>query len=137
MHVRNAIRSDVTLIADFVDTYLRRDFFMPRRHIADTINDPWHDAFIALKNGRILAYAVMSRRTRCLTLLLVHPHHRRQHIAQRILTFAKPLSVRVKLDMADGDPTAFYRRLGYTPTAQFNKKRNIQVFTAPVSLPPC
>jgi len=132
IHYRPATRADAPQIAAFVDYWLSGrglrladpgavdDCFIPRHQILDYINR--QHTLLAWHGPNLVAWAVLNRRNRCLLHLLVHGQYRRRGIATHMIHLLQPDTIRSKRDQATGNPSPFYKRLGYALLAKVHSK---------------
>lgn len=122
MNIRLATPADRPALQAFIDTHLRRDFFMPHDLLRHVLEDGYHRTTVTEISGQLVALAVVTRKPNRLVNLLVHPDHRGSGIGTALLRHVDPDVVRAKVNMSTGDPTPFYARFGYTPTDRVNAK---------------
>jgi GNAT superfamily N-acetyltransferase len=124
--VRPAGRSDLVPLNFFVDTVLRRDYFMRRGQLEDLVTGRYHQVYVAELDTVLVGIAVTTRGSRLINAL-VHPAYRGLGIGKALIDRSGATEVRAKLDMSTGDPRGFYRRLGFVSTGVRNEKGNIEV----------
>ena len=130
LDVRPANLSDATPLTFFFDTILRRDYFMKRGQLADMLAHTRHRILVAELDSVLVGIAIQTSGTR-LVNVLVHPAYRGLGIGAALVEASGSSEVRAKLDMSTGDPTAFYKALGFHPTGQSNAKGNIELLRRP------
>ncbi|MCK4342019.1 MAG: GNAT family N-acetyltransferase [Phycisphaerae bacterium] len=124
--IRPARQSDGVPLSFFFDTALRKDYFMRRGQLADMLESPYHQVYVAEIDAILVGVAITTRGTR-LVNALVHPGYRGLGIGQALVRCSGATEVRVKRDMQDGDPRGFYASLGFKSTGDTNQKGNIEV----------
>ena len=124
--VRPARSSDLVPLAFFFDTALRNDYFMRRGQLEDMLSDPYHDVYVAEFDTILVGIAITTRGSH-LANALVHPAYRGLGVGRALVQSSSARSVSVKLDMQSGDPSGFYRALGFKPTGRFNDRGNIEL----------
>lgn len=124
--VRPASRSDLVPLNFFVDTVLRRDYFLRRGQLEDLVTGRYHQVYVAELDTVLVGIAVTTRGSRLINAL-VHPAYRGLGIGKALIDESGATEVRAKLDMSTGDPRGFYRRLGFVSTGVHNDKGNIEV----------
>ncbi|HUX14467.1 MAG TPA: GNAT family N-acetyltransferase [Spirochaetia bacterium] len=124
---RRATEKDIPRILGFVDIYLRKDWLVRRDYLWSTMHTD--ETWIVTDKKRVVAWATVGRAgRRGLWNLLVHPEYRNRGIGRTLVQRLKPDYIRSKSDQSDGDPAAFYARLGYETIKQnAGRKRNIQI----------
>ncbi len=128
--VRPAGPIDFEPLSFFFDTALRRDYFIRRGQLKEIVEGSHHRVFIAEIDGVLVGVAITTRGSR-LVNALVHPGYRGLGIGRALIESSGASEVRVKLDMSSGDPTAFYRTLGFEHTGEMNAKGNIELMRRP------
>jgi len=122
--VRPATEEDEIQILELLDNYMRKDFFMTSGHLHRVITGfdiygKYHlpcKTYIAIHNEQIIAFGVVTGQADTLINLFVHPDYRKQGLGKEMIKLLRPSKIRVKRDMADGDPLDFYINLGYNMT---------------------
>lgn len=136
---RFATESDLPAIVRFVDLWLSghgskpkgykiaSDYFVPRGRHSWFIRGYW--VLLALEHDEIVGWAVMTSSS-VLIHLLVAATHRGRGIGSELVKRLNPPTVRSKLDQSSGDPSEFYRKLGYVKVSEIplGSKRNIDLF---------
>jgi GNAT superfamily N-acetyltransferase len=110
--IRRARLDESDAIGFFVDCVLRRDYYIRRAQLEEILSGKRHETFVALEGNWIVAFAILTRGSR-LVNILVHPSYRGVGLGQAMIEASEAKSVRVKLDMVSGDPTEFYKRVGF------------------------
>ncbi len=134
--IRDAVEQDLAMILTFLDKYLRRDYFITRWQLRHVLGHRYHTMVLALEGEGLVGIAIMSKASRTLLNLLVHPDERRRGIGDALLATLKVERVRAKLDVADGDPRDFYRARGFRSSGRFNDKGNIEIMVVDLDSPP-
>lgn len=127
---------DVQAIEHFADAVLRDDFFFRKGH--------WHglvaDSRVRLLAVRVrvgdqpewseIAGVVVLYAESILHNLFLAPHWRGCGLGSAVIECVAPSKIRAKVDMSTGDPTGFYKKLGYThEEAAKGKRGQIRVLT--------
>jgi ribosomal protein S18 acetylase RimI-like enzyme len=107
---RIAEEVDLTALQAFIDKYLRKDYFLPKAKLETIISRKC--AYIALDNDAVVGFIYVDSGKRLFNLF-VHPDYRKNGIGKALMDLTHPKSIRCKINMSSGDPTAFYRKLGY------------------------
>jgi len=122
---RQATKADFARILAFVDIFLRRDYLVRRAELERKLEVG--TMLIVMDAEKLVSWAVMGK-NESLWNLLVHPKYRGRHIGQTIVERFRPLIIRSKSDQSTGDPTPFYRKLGYRiVNERQGKNRNITI----------
>lgn len=124
--VRQALPGDRAPLEFFLDTALRRDYFMRRGQLAEILADRRHRVYIAEIDAVLVGVAVTTRGSRLINAL-VHPAYRGLGVGRSLLAGSGANEVRAKIDMSTGDPRGFYRKAGFESTGEFNAKGNVEV----------
>lgn len=132
IEVRRALRSDETAIEFFVDTVLRRDYFLRRGQLADILSGKYHEVFVAELDGVLVGIAITTSGARLINAL-VHPAYRGLSIGRALVEESGVREVRAKTDVSTGDPRGFYQALGFESTGIRNAKGNIELMRRPES----
>ncbi len=127
--VRPACESDGAPLSFFFDTMLRKDYFMRRGQLADMLDSPYHQVYVAEIDAILVGVAITTRGTR-LVNALVHPAYRGLGIGRELVRRSGATEIRAKLDMNGGDPRGFYTSLGFESTGHTNDKGNIEIMQA-------
>ncbi len=114
---RKAIESDIELITSFLDSYLRKDYFVPKSKIHSLICGRYETSkpdtvWLAFFNNIIVGLCFISRRG-TLWNILVHPEYRKNGIGTELIRISKPIKIRCKWNMSTGNPEKWYHDLGY------------------------
>ena len=137
---RQAVPDDVPEIIKFVDFWLTggakargvrggsHDCLIPPSQHRDYLRK--YHVLLALDNGKLIGWAVMSK-TKRLFHLLVAGDYRGKGIGETFLRTLNPEIVRSKTDQGTGDPTDWYIHQGYVPEPGplQGRRQNIQVLT--------
>jgi N-acetylglutamate synthase-like GNAT family acetyltransferase len=120
---RPATQRDLAKILAFADIFLRRSWLVRREYANDHVDHSW----IVLDQEKLVGWAMITGKNvgRTLYNLIVHPKYRNRHIGAILITALKPDVIRSKTDQATGDPTEFYKKMGYevTEMRQGRKKK--------------
>lgn len=127
LELRRAAPGDLVPLQFFFDVLLRRDYFLRRGQLQELLAGRHHQVWIAELDAVLVGVAVTSGGCR-LVNALVHPAYRGIGVGRALVGISRATEVRAKLDMSSGDPRPFYARLGFTPTGQFNRKHNIEIW---------
>lgn len=125
LSIRPALPGDLVPLQFFFDALLRRDYFLRRGQLSDMLRVGRHRILIAEIEGILVGVAILTRGTR-LVNVLVHPAYRGLRIGSALIEHSGAREVRAKLDMSTGDPSAFYRSLGFVPVGR-PQRGNIQL----------
>lgn len=108
---RPATQDDLPKILAFTDIFLRRSWLVRREYANDHVDHSW----IVLDQEKLVGWAMITGKKvgRTLYNLIVHPKYRSRHIGATLITALKPDVIRSKTDQATGDPTEFYKKMGY------------------------
>lgn len=113
---------DIESIIEFIDTFYRKDYFLPKKNVVRMVTGKVDKRF---GNDRKPIYVWISKdqqgisgiafvtRSKTLIQLLIRPDCRKMGIGTRLLEFAKPEKIRCKVDTSSGDPTGFYLKNGF------------------------
>lgn len=134
--IRDAVGHDFAMISTFLDQYLRRDYFITRWQLRHVLGHRYHKMMLAVEGERLVGVAIMTKASRTLLNLLVHPDERRRGIGDALLGSLQVERIRAKLDVADGDPRDFYRARGFRSSGRFNLKGNIEIMVVDLDSPP-
>ncbi len=124
--VRLAEPGDAVPLGFFVDTALRRDYFLRRGQLEEMLRGPRHRVWVAEIDGVLVGPAITTRGTR-LVNALVHPAYRGLGIGRALVERTGAVEARVKCDMHTGDPRGFYRRLGFEPGPRVGRRGQIEL----------
>lgn len=124
LRIRRAGPTDLVPLEFFFDSVLRKDYFLRRGQLKDMLNGRHHDVYVAEIDAVLVGVAVLTQPAR-LVNALVHPAYRGLGIGRALVEHSDANEVRAKLDVSTGDPTDFYRSLGFAPTGERNRKGNI------------
>jgi N-acetylglutamate synthase-like GNAT family acetyltransferase len=120
---RKMIESDIPKVLAFVDIFLRRSWFVRRKYCFDHMNESW----VVLDADKLVGWIFIGGKKVKKTLynLIVHPKYRGRHIGGILIEKLKPKIIRSKTDQTTGDPTEFYKKIGYevTEMKQGRKKK--------------
>jgi ribosomal protein S18 acetylase RimI-like enzyme len=122
--IRPALTTDETPLQFFLDTALRRDYFVRRGQLAEMLRSNRHTVFIAELDQVLVGVAILTRGS-TLVNVLVHPACRGLGIGQALVAQSGAERVRAKLDMSSGDPRGFYRKLGFVEQRAETGKHNV------------
>jgi GNAT superfamily N-acetyltransferase len=103
---------DAEAVGQWVDMYVRDDFFFRRRHLTEVIAREDNTVFAVLWDG-LFAGIWIEYSGSVLHNLFIEPQFRGLGIGTALVNALRPVAIRAKTDMAAGDPTPFYERLGY------------------------
>jgi N-acetylglutamate synthase-like GNAT family acetyltransferase len=123
---RPAIQNDLPKILAFADIFLRRSWLVRREYANDHIEHSW----VVFDQDKLVGWAMISgkRVGRTLYNLIVHPKYRNRQIGATFIERLNPLVIRCKTDQTTGDPTEFYRKMGYEITeTKLGKNRKINL----------
>jgi len=124
--VRPAEAGDAVPLGFFVDTALRRDYFLRRGQLDEMLRGTRHRVWEAEIDGVLVGLAITTRGTR-LVNALVHPAYRGLGIGRALVEHSGAVEARVKCDMHTGDPRGFYRRLGFEPGPRTGRRGQIEL----------
>lgn len=130
LRIRSATPRDAEALGFFFDMLLRRDYFLRRGQLRDMLCSRRHTLFLATLADVLVGVAILTRGSR-LVNALVHPAYRGLGIGRALVNGSGAAEARAKLDISSGDPSGFYRRLGFRPTGERNRKGNIVIFRRP------
>jgi GNAT superfamily N-acetyltransferase len=128
--IRPAGPTDLTPLAFFCDTALRRDYFVRRGQLAEMLSGKHHRVLVAELDDVLVGVVVQTAGTR-LVNVLIHPAYRGLGVGAALVRASGATEVRCKRDMSTGDPRGFYRALGFAPTGQQNERGNIELMRRP------
>jgi GNAT superfamily N-acetyltransferase len=131
LNIRRAGPRDLIPLGFFLDTLLRRDYFLRRGQLEEMLRGPYHQVYVAEVDNILVGLAITTQGTR-LVNVLVHPAYRGLQIGRALVHASGAVEVRAKLDMSTGDPRQFYANLGFRPASPLNNKGNIQVMRRPM-----
>lgn len=137
---RKALKSDLPAICKFVDYWLSgrakkhwltlagNDYFISPRQHTKYLNH--YTIILALSDDLLVGWAVKQHQ-QTLIHLLVAADYRGQGIGQQLIKHLNPRIVRCKTDQQTGDPTSFFKKLGYKPLSniKIGRQRNISLLT--------
>lgn len=126
--LREALPSDLVPLTFFCDAMLRRDYFIRRGQLAEMIRSERHKVLVAEIDIVLVGMAILTRGSR-LVNVLVHPAYRGLGIGRALVEASGATEVRVKRDMSAGDPTPFYRSLGFEAAATPRPDERIVLMT--------
>jgi len=108
---RKMIESDIPKVLGFVDIFLRKSWFVRRKYCFDHMNESW----VVLDGEKLVGWIFIGgeKVEKTLYNLIVHPKYRGRHIGGILIEKLKPKIIRSKTDQATGDPTEFYKKMGY------------------------
>jgi len=124
--VRPAEPGDAVPLGFFVDTALRRDYFLRRGQLDEMLRGTRHRVWVAEIDGVLVGLAITTRGTR-LVNALVHPAYRGLGVGRALVERTGAVEARVKCDMHTGDPRGFYRRLGFEPGPRTGRRGQIEL----------
>ena len=142
--VSKAQKEDIEDIVSFIDTFYRKDYFLPKKNVTRMVTGEVEERF---GNNRQPIHVWLSKDeqgisgvafvTRSLTLiqLLIRPDCRRIGLGGFLLSIAAPKKIRCKTDVVTGDPTGFYMKNGFVEyqntldgePAKVGKRNNILI----------
>ncbi|MEW6250261.1 MAG: GNAT family N-acetyltransferase [Planctomycetota bacterium] len=114
LRVRPATPADAIPLQFFIDTALRRDYFVRRGQLVEMLRGTRHQVWVAEIDTILVGFAVTTRGTR-LVNALVHPAYRGLGIGRALVNQTGASEARVKLNMSTGDPRGFYEAIGFQP----------------------
>ena len=122
---RPATQDDLPKILAFADIFLRRDWLVRREYANDHVAHSW----IVLDQDKLVGWAMITGKKvgRTLYNLIVHPKYRNRHIGSTLITALNPDVIRSKVDQTTGDPTKFYKKLGYHVVERDVRKKRILI----------
>lgn len=125
------VRADERWEADlsfWIDTHLRRDYFMPRRQLRELLARPNSDTWVIVIGGEVVGLAVVWGNLRLHNLLL-DAAWRGRGLGGVVVEALGVGEVRAKTNMSTGDPRGFYEKLGFKETGIAGKTGTIRVMT--------
>jgi len=132
--IRPAGPTDLTPLAFFCDTALRRDYFVRRGQLAEMLSGKHHRVLVAELDDVLVGVVVQTAGTR-LVNVLIHPAYRGLGVGAALVRTSGATEVRCKRDMSTGDPRRFYQALGFVATGEQNDKGNIELLRRPATTP--
>lgn len=126
--IRAATMEDVDAIASFLDKHLRKDWFMPMPRVIDTLSSGHSRCFLAVDDNALVGIALAGGKRPTLYNLLIHPDYRSRGIGKRLVLTVDPQRIRVKTNMITGDPSEFYRKLGYRAYYRDARRNHITIY---------
>ena len=112
---RRGNKEDAADLMKFIDVHLRKDYFMPKAKLQHILEEQC--VYIAVHDGIIIAYAHVGKNRRLFNLL-VSPDYRNKGIGRELISLCNATSIRCKLNMSTGDPTEYYKKLGFGLSGQ-------------------
>lgn len=128
--VRPALPGDLVPLTFFCDIALRKDYFLRRGQLQELMCDRRHNVYVAEVDGQLVGMAITTRGARLINVL-VDPALRGIGIGRELVEKTRAAEVRAKIDSRWGDPRAFYEKLGFVRTGEFNAKGNIELMRRP------
>lgn len=124
--IRRARADDLKRIQAFLDSYLRRDWFLSPKGLVQMLESLYW--WMAECDGELRAVAAMNKQG-ALMQLLVHPDYRKCGIGRRLLERLRPAIIRSRSDQSTGDPRLFYEKNGYRSVGvtKVGRRRNIEL----------
>ena len=120
---RKMIETDIPKVLAFVDIFLRKSWFVRRKYCFDHMNESW----VVLDGEKLVGWIFIGgeKVEKTLYNLIIHPKYRGRNIGGTLIEKLKPKIIRSKTDQATGDPTEFYKKMGYevTEMKQGRKKK--------------
>jgi ribosomal protein S18 acetylase RimI-like enzyme len=107
---RLAEKEDLKPLQDFIDKYLRKDYFLPEAKLITIVSRKC--SYICIYDNKIVGFIYVDSGKRLFNLF-VHPEFRSQGIGKHLVELSKPKSVRCKINMSSGNPLEFYKQLGF------------------------
>lgn len=131
--IRDASPFDFAPIREFLDRYLRRDYFVRDGQLLAVLGGRYHRCVVAEDPPVILGVGIISRARRQLINLLVCPDWRGQGLGTAIFERLSPRLIRVKYNMSTGSPALFYDRLGFEPVVEEDGPAHLRTWISKVS----
>jgi len=125
------VRADERWEADlgfWIDTHLRRDYFLPRRQLRELLSRPNSDTWVIVVGSEVVGLAVVWGELRLHNLFL-DAGWRGKGIGTVIVRALGIEEVRAKRDMSTGDPKPFYQAIGFKTQEIQGKNGTIEVMT--------
>lgn len=118
---RKMIELDIPKVLAFVDIFLRKSWFVRRKYCFDHMNESW----VVLDGEKLVGWIFIGgeKVEKTLYNLIIHPKYRGREIGKTLIEKLKPKIIRSKTDQTTGDPTEFYKKMGYEVTAMRQGKR--------------
>lgn len=123
------VRADERWEADlsfWIDTHLRKDYFMPRRQLRELLARPNSDTWVVVIGGEVVGLAVVWGNLRLHNLLL-DAAWRGRGLGAVVVESLGIGEVRSKANMSTGDPKGFYEKLGFKEAEKAGKNGQIRV----------
>ncbi len=125
---REMTEADIPKLMAFADIFLRSDVLLLRTYITHNLRDGHAKVWIVFDDQKLIGFAFVFKSTNSLNNLYVHPKYRGKQIGTNLIQFLKPKIVRSKVDQTTGDPSGFYKKIGYEIVAERQgKKRNLTI----------
>ncbi len=125
---REATFEDLSRIMAFADIFLRKDVLLYRDYVAAYLKSGIDKVWLTFDREKLIAFAFIWKNTDSLNNLYVHPKYRKRKIGLHLIEYLKPIIVRSKTDQSTGDPTEFYRKIGYQIVAtRQGRKKNLTI----------
>ena len=120
--IYKATNTDIESIVNFIDTYYRKDYFLPKSKVVRMVTgevDPKFgnnrkplNVWISRDKNGISGVAFVTL-SKTLIQLLVRPDCRKIGVGSKLIEFSCPEHIRCKIDTSTGDPTGFYYNNGF------------------------
>ena len=123
---RQMIEPDIPKVLGFVDIFLRKSWFVRRKYCFDHMSE----SCVVLDGDKLVGWIFIDGKKVEKTLynLIIHPKYRGRNIGRILIEKLQPKIIRSKTDQATGDPTEFYKKLGYEIVEKNQgKKRKINI----------
>lgn len=119
IYVKQCGPLDINLIADWSDSVLHNDYYFRKGHWQAMVRRPDMQVYAIAWTPNpettiqeLIGIAVIGHQTSLYNLYL-DPAWRRQGIGGLVIETLQPETIRAKVDSVPGDPTPFYRKMGY------------------------
>lgn len=108
---------DLLPLSEWFDRHLRGDYFFRRGHLLGLLTRRTSRVYTIWSDTVFVGVAVVYSGS-LLHNLILDQDYRGLGIGEAVLLHLRPVAVRVKTNMSDGDPMAFYAKNGYSATSR-------------------
>jgi len=131
--IRRAEIRDQYAISKYLDKYLRKDWFETKEHLYNFLRK--ETCHVAFDGDKLIGFSV-TQRNGIMVRLLIIPDYRGCGIGAMMLKESNPQIIRSKTDQSTGDPSAFYRKHGFTERGpKVGRKKNVQLMVKVINSP--
>ena len=116
---------DQFAISKYLDGHLRKDWFETKARLCVFLKK--ETCHVAFDGDKLIGFSVTQRNGIMIRLLII-PDYRGCGIGAMMLKESNPQIIRSKTDQSTGDPSAFYRKHGFTERGpKVGRKKNVQL----------